>query len=76
MCPAFDQLEELEPDQGRYLARTVSAVETVKVSRLLSCHNLMRSLMSAVCQFSDAKLSPEHWEEIAREIKQPHNKLR
>ena len=34
MCPAFDQLEELEPDQGRYLARTVSAVETVKVSRL------------------------------------------
>ena len=29
-----------------------------------------------VCQFIDAKLSPEHWEEIGREIKQPHNKLR
>ena len=27
-------------------------------------------------QFNDAKLSPEHWEEIGREIKQPHNKLR
>ena len=29
-----------------------------------------------VKQFIDAKLSPEQWEEIGREIKRPHNKLR
>ena len=32
--------------------------------------------MAVVSQFTDAKLSPEHWEEIGREIKQPHSKLR
>ena len=43
--PAFDGLEELEQDQGRYLARTVSAVDTVKVSRLsLSCQILTLSV--------------------------------
>ena len=32
--------------------------------------------MLTVRQFIDAKLSPEQWEEIGREIKRPHNKLR
>ena len=43
-------------DQGRYLARVVSAVEEVKLT--------------------EVRLTADQWEEIGKEIRQPHNKLR
>ena len=49
-------LEEVEPDHGRYLARSISAVEEIKLS--------------------EVRLSVDQWQEIGKEIKQPHNKLR
>ena len=49
-------LEEVEPDHGRYLARSISAVEEIRLS--------------------EVRLSVDQWQEIGKEIKQPHNKLR
>ena len=52
----FITLEDVEAEQGRYLARVVSAVEVVKLS--------------------EARLTADQWEEIGKEIRQPHSKLR
>ena len=49
-------LEEVEPDHGRYLARSISAVEEIRLS--------------------EVRLSVDQWQEIGKEIKQPHSKLR
>ena len=52
----FLTLEDVEADQGRYLARVVSAVDLIKLS--------------------EARLTTDQWEEIGKEIRQPHSKLR
>ena len=52
----FLTLEDVVGDQGRYLARVVSAVEEVKLT--------------------EVRLTADQWEEIGKEIRQPHNKLR
>ena len=49
-------LEEVEADHGRYLARSVSAVESVRLT--------------------EVRLTADQWQEVGKEIKQPHNKLR
>ena len=49
-------MEDVEAEQGRYLARVVSAVEVVKLS--------------------EARLTADQWEEMGKEIRQPHSKLR
>ena len=52
----FLTLEDVEADQGRYLARVISAVDVIKLS--------------------EARLTTDQWEEIGKEIRQPHSKLR
>ena len=49
-------IDEVEYDQGRYLARSISAVEEIHLT--------------------DVKLSADQWEELGKELKQPHSKLR
>ena len=49
-------MEDVEAEQGRYLTRSISAVEVVKLS--------------------EARLTSDQWEEIGKEIRQPHSKLR
>ena len=54
--PARHEAAAVEADQGRYLARVVSAVDVIKLS--------------------EARLTTDQWEEIGKEIRQPHSKLR
>ena len=49
-------LEDVEADQGRYLAMTVSSVAELRLT--------------------EARLSADQWEEVGKEIRQPHSKLR
>lgn len=55
-CLHYEQLDDIDPAITRSFARTISAVDEIRLS--------------------DVKITADQWEEIGREIKQPHSMLK
>ena len=56
ICLHYDEVDEIEKVCTRAFARTISAVDEIRLS--------------------DVQIIPKLWEEIGREIRQPHSKLK